>query len=237
MRTSSSAIGVAITSAVSVVALYLLHIRNDGCPPDTQENLNKGASSKSIISGESKEDDTELMSTSSNEPEPLKDVSLQGVNSFLVCRDSSGAAPTSIVTHPSASVIHPFINRHDTGESVNGVSATSKQLPIPRSSSLSSLLLKSSSLPSRNPSLNSTANRRTSDVQVVSVYKKTYTEQSEGFIISLEDLVMCNELRLQREDEDKLFGMYDYGDDFVTDPSVRHRPRRHSDVGLPIGDC
>lgn len=252
MRASSGAIGVAITSAVSVVALYLLHNRHDSCRSDDDENLDKDVIIAKPKSGESKEDDTELMSTCSHERErPLKAVSLQNGNNFLLCLNPSGAVttPTSNVTHSPTSVIHPSKkiqnmtemlsvplkckqdNGKQTGNSAEVTPAGIKQLQIPRSNSLSPLLPKSNSL----PSLTTTTSRRSTDLPVGSLSKCKVWENTEGFIISLEDLVMCNELILQRADEDRLYGSYDYGDD-VVEPNVR-RPRRHSDACVPVGDC
>jgi hypothetical protein len=254
MRASSGAIGVAITSAVSVVALYLLHSRHGSCRSYDDENLNKDDIAKPI-SDESKEDHTDVISTSSHEPVgPLKAASLQNADSFLLCLDPSCAVcipPTLDVTHSPTSVVHPTKKIHDkadmpsvplkykqdtgmqTGNSAEVAAAGNRHLLIPRSSSLSSLLPKSNSL----PLLNITTSRRNSDVPVGAVSKSKVSEQSEGFIISLEDLVMCNELMLQRADEDRLYeSYYDYRDDVAAESPVR-RPRRHSDACLLVGDC
>jgi hypothetical protein len=254
MRASSSAIGVAITSAVSAVALYLLHNRHDSCRRDEDENLSKDDIAKPK-SGESKKHDTEMMSTSSHEPEtPVKAVPLQNVDNCLRCLDPSGAVipPTSDVTHSPTSVIHCTKKIHgkaemppvplkykqgtgmQTGNSAEVAPLGITHLLIPRSSSLSSMLPKSNSLPSLN---SITTSRRNNDVPVGSVSTSKVSEQSEGFIISLEDLVMCNELMLQRADEDRLYGSYyDYRDDMAAEPTVRS-PRRHSDACLLVGDC
>jgi hypothetical protein len=248
MRASSGAIGVAITSAV--VAMYLLHHRHESCRSEDDEKLNKDDVIKKPKPDESRKDETELMPSSSHEPEsPVKVVSSQPVNNFLLCLDPSGTViqPTSNVTYSPTSVIHPIKKIQDkaemltfplkykqdngkqTGNSVESTLSGTRHLLIPRTSSLSSLLPKSNSL----PSLTTTTSHRNSDVPVWSVAKSQVPENTEGFIISIEDLLMCNELMLQRADEDRLYGSYDYGDDEAAELNVR-RPRSHSDVGLPV---